>query len=195
VLGDRLSLAVRYVEILLEVAVPRGLLGPAEADRVWERHVLNSAAPAALLPPACCVLDVGSGAGLPGIVLALARPDVRVTLVERMQRRTVFLEECVAALGLGSRVQVRRARAEQLHGTVSADAVTARAVAPLHRLLPLCWPLVRPGGALLAIKGASAATELERDRIALPADACASVVQRDMGGLQEATLIVVRRPV
>jgi 16S rRNA (guanine527-N7)-methyltransferase len=160
VFGDRLSLAVRYGDGLAGPGVERGLIGPHETERLWHRHLLNSAAVAALIPPVSTVVDVGSGAGMPGIVLALARPDLRVILVESMLRRTAFLDEVVADLGLDG-VEVRRARAEDLRKPrLSADVVTARAVAPVDRLAGLAAPLLRPGGQLLALKGAAVAHEL-----------------------------------
>ena len=133
--GDRLPLAVAYADALAGDGVVRGLIGPREAPRLWERHLLNCALLTELIPPEASVLDIGSGAGLPGIVLAVARPDLTVVLVEPLARRTVFLSETVERLGL-SRTSVVRARAEEcreLSGT--ADVVTARAVAPLDRLV------------------------------------------------------------
>jgi len=186
-------LAVRYTGLLAHDGVDRGLIGPREIDRLWDRHVLNCAMPAELLPPACSVVDVGSGAGLPGIVLALARPDLQMTLVEPMQRRSVFLEECVAALALEAAVSVRRTRAEQLHGVLTADVVTARAVAPLRRLIPLCWPLVRRGGFVLAVKGSQARTELARDRDVLPPGTSGTVVQCGLGRIVPPTTVVLIR--
>lgn len=191
IFGDRLALAVRYVDLLATAGVERGLIGPREAGRLWDRHVLNCAVTAVLLPPACSVVDVGSGAGLPGIVLALARPDLRLVLVEPMHRRTVFLEECVAALALGDAVSIRRARAEQLHGLLSADAVTARAVAPLHRLLVWCCPLVRPGGALFALRGANVEAELSRE--VLPPGTSGSIVRCGEGQVDPTTTVLVVR--
>ncbi|HET6214755.1 MAG TPA: 16S rRNA (guanine(527)-N(7))-methyltransferase RsmG, partial [Micromonosporaceae bacterium] len=133
--GDQLPLAEVYAGLLATDGVVRGLLGPREADRVWDRHLLNCAAIAELIPFAAFVVDIGSGAGLPGIVLAVARPDLSVVLVEPLARRTAFLDEAVAVLGLAERVTVRRARAEECIGSHSlADVVTARAVAPLDRL-------------------------------------------------------------
>lgn len=154
--GDRLPLAQRYVDLLATTAVERGLVGPREAGRLWERHVLNCAPVAALCPQGEEVVDVGSGAGLPGLVLAVARPDLRVVLLEPLLRRVVWLTEVVEELGLD--VRVVRARAED-SGLRTGTAV-ARAVAPLERLAALCLPLLRPGGQLLALKGASAAEEL-----------------------------------
>jgi 16S rRNA (guanine527-N7)-methyltransferase len=154
--GERLPLAQRYVDLLATSAVERGLVGPREAGRLWERHVLNCAPVAALCPPDGDVVDVGSGAGLPGLVLAVARPDLRVTLLEPLLRRVVWLTEVVEELGLDARVV--RARAED--SGLRTGTVVARAVAPLERLAALCLPLLRPGGQLLALKGASAPEEL-----------------------------------
>ncbi len=170
--GDRLSLADAYAALLAGPGVVRGLIGPHEAERLWERHLLNSAAPAELIPENAEVLDLGSGAGLPGIPLALARPDLRFVLVEPMLRRTTFLDEAVAALGLGERVSVLRARGTELTRPL-ADVVVARAVAPLHRLAAEAVPLLRPGGLLLAWKGAGAADEVA---------AAAETVRRLTGG-------------
>ena len=155
--GDRLPLAIRYAELLATVGVERGLIGPRESERLWDRHLLGSAALAELVPPGTTVVDVGSGAGLPGIPLAMARPDLEVRLVEPMQRRVTFLTEVVAELGLS--ITVERARAEDLRKE-SVRMLTARAVAPLDRLLPLTLPALRPGGQLLAIKGQRAAEEI-----------------------------------
>lgn len=160
VFGDRLDLAVRYVELLATGAIDRGLIGPAEVPRLWVRHLINSAVLGELIPPSRRVLDIGSGAGLPGLALAIARPDLNVVLVEPLLRRSSWLEQTVQELGLGS-VEVRRGRAEELAGSMSAPVVTARAVAPLDRLATWCLPLVDPGGELLAIKGQSAQAELD----------------------------------
>jgi 16S rRNA (guanine527-N7)-methyltransferase len=162
--GGRLPLAVRYAELLITGGVVRGLIGPREAPRIWDRHLLNCAAVAELIPPDSTVVDVGSGAGLPGVVLAVARPDLSIVLVEPLARRTAFLLEVVAALGL-ARTAVVRARAEDCgRGGATpltpSDVVTARAVAPLDRLAAWCLPLVAPGGRLLALKGASATDEV-----------------------------------
>jgi 16S rRNA (guanine527-N7)-methyltransferase len=126
---------------------------------LWERHLLNCAVLTELLPPDVDVCDVGTGAGLPGVVIAIRRPDLRVTLIEPLLRRTTFLEEVVSILALDN-VEVVRARAEELHGSRSFDAVMSRAVAPLPKLLSWCLPLARAGGQVLAMKGASAADEL-----------------------------------
>ena len=141
--SERLALAERYAAILATDGVVRGLIGPREAPRLWERHLLNCAAVGALVPQGSTVCDVGSGAGLPGLVLAVARPDLEVELVEPLLRRTTFLNEAVAALELEN-VTVTRGRAEQLHGVRRFDVVTSRAVAPLTRLLEWSMPLVTP---------------------------------------------------
>jgi 16S rRNA (guanine527-N7)-methyltransferase len=159
VFGDRLALAERYAAILAGAGVQRGLIGPREAPRLWERHLLNCAVVGELLPPGARVLDVGSGAGLPGIVLAVARPDLEVTLLEPLARRATFLDEVVAELGL-STVAVVRGRAEEQASRLRFPVVTARAVAPLDRLVRWCLPLLEAGGRLLALKGVSAADEL-----------------------------------
>ncbi len=155
--GDRLNVAETYAGLLAGAAVDRGLLGPREVSRLWERHLLNCAALAPLIPTAANVVDVGSGAGLPGVVLAIARPDLRITLLEPLQRRAAYLEEVVATLAL-TNCSVRRERAEL--SRVSGDTVTARAVAPLGRLVAWCLPLTRPGGVVLALKGRSVAAEV-----------------------------------
>jgi 16S rRNA (guanine527-N7)-methyltransferase len=159
VFGDNLDLAVAFAELLGTDGVLRGLIGPREAPRLWERHLLNCAFLGELIEPGSAVLDVGSGAGLPGIVLAIARPDLSLVLVEPLARRCDFLVEAVDALGLGGRVEVVRCRAEEYPGE-PADVVTARAVAPLDRLAGWCLPLTRLGGRLLALKGASAVQEV-----------------------------------
>ncbi|SCL46051.1 16S rRNA (guanine(527)-N(7))-methyltransferase RsmG [Micromonospora yangpuensis] len=166
IFGDRLDLAAAYAELLVTDGVVRGLIGPREAPRIWERHLLNCAVVAERIPPDAVVIDVGSGAGLPGLALAIARPDLTVTLVEPLARRTVFLIEVVQQLGLAGRVRVFRGRADEAAtgstgtGPFSGDVVTARAVAPLDRLATWCLPLARRGGRLLALKGSSAAAEI-----------------------------------
>ncbi|KRE94158.1 16S rRNA (guanine(527)-N(7))-methyltransferase RsmG [Nocardioides sp. Soil774] len=157
--SERLPLAVRYTELLATEGVVRGLIGPREAPRLWDRHILNSAVLAEAVPADASVCDIGTGAGLPGLVLAIARPDVRITLVEPLLRRTTFLSEVVDELGL-THVTVRRGRAEDLHGVETFDVVTSRAVAPLERLLGWSMPLVAPTGAMVAMKGQSATEEI-----------------------------------
>ena len=160
IFGAALPVAERYAEFLAEAGVERGLIGPREAGRLWERHLINCAVVAEVIPERATVVDIGSGAGLPGVVLAIVRPDLSVTLLEPLLRRTAFLSECVSLLGLGN-VQVRRGRAEEVAKDYSADVVTARAVAPLDRLARWALPLLRPGGELLALKGERAAVELK----------------------------------
>ena len=157
--GPALPLVRRYGELLAGPGVERGLIGPREVDRLWERHLMNCAAVAELIPEGSHVVDVGSGAGLPGIVLALTRGDLRVTLLEPLLRRTVFLDECLDALELDN-AEALRGRAEEWAGRMGADVVTARAVAPMDRLVGWCLPLLRRGGRMLALKGESAAEEL-----------------------------------
>src|SRR3954465_7043555 len=168
VFGVRRSLAERYAEHLVTSGVERGLIGPREAPRVWDRHVLNCAVVAEIVPTGARLVDVGSGAGLPGIPLALARPDLEVVLVEPLARRVEWLREVIADLGVA--IQVERGRAEEAavrRRWEGADVVTARAVAPLARLAGWALPLLRTGGALLALKGASATDEAARDATAV----------------------------
>jgi len=163
-----LHLAGEYAELLSTAGVVRGLIGPREAPRIWERHLLNCAAVSELIPAGATVIDVGSGAGLPGIVLALARSDLLITLIEPLARRTAFLTEAVARLGLERSVTVIRGRAEECVGRLTpANIVTARAVAPLDRLAGWCLPLAMVGGRLLALKGASAVAEVAEHRKAV----------------------------
>jgi 16S rRNA (guanine527-N7)-methyltransferase len=164
--GTALPLAERYVELLIGPGVERGLIGPAEAGRIWDRHIMNCAALAELVPARCTLADLGSGAGLPGIVLAMLRPGADVTLIEPMARRVAFLTECVTALEL-DRVRVLRGRAEDLAGEISADIVTARAVAPLGRLAGWAVGICRPGGTVLAVKGAGAQDEVAESAVLL----------------------------
>jgi 16S rRNA (guanine527-N7)-methyltransferase len=159
VFGVRLAMAVEYARLLATDGVIRGLLGPREVPRLWDRHLLNSAVVADLIAPGATVTDVGSGAGLPGIPLALSRPDLDIVLLEPNLRRVVFLQEVIAALGL-DRVRVVRSRAENSADVPVADVVVARAVAPLARLAGWCLPLVRSGGSLIALKGSQASAEL-----------------------------------
>jgi 16S rRNA (guanine527-N7)-methyltransferase len=160
VFGDKIGQARRYAELLATDGVTRGLIGPRETERLWDRHLLNCAVVADLLPEHGELVDIGSGAGLPGVVLAMLRPGLSVILLEPLLRRAVFLGECVAELGLAN-ATVLRARAEDKAAAhIKADIATARAVAPLDRLTAWAAPLLRPGGELLAIKGQSAAEEL-----------------------------------
>ena len=187
-----------YATLLASAGVERGLIGPREVPRLWDRHLLNCAVAVPLVPADADVIDVGSGAGLPGIVWAIARPDLRVTCLEPLQRRATFLEEVVTALELGDRVQVVRARAEDIvrgRGPVTslrARVVTARAVAPLERLAGWTVPLVQPGGELLALKGRSAAEEVHASATVLERLGIASVevVECGLGVVDPPTTVV-----
>lgn len=161
--GDQLPLVRKYAALLTSAGVERGVVGPEEADRIWARHLLNCGAVARLIPARCSIVDLGSGAGLPGIVLAILLPGSTVTLLEPLARRVDFLRECVEALELAN-VQVLRGRAEEFAGRLSADVVVSRAVAPLDKLAGLSAGLVRPGGRVLAVKGASAEAEMAKAR-------------------------------
>ncbi|QWC86382.1 16S rRNA (guanine(527)-N(7))-methyltransferase RsmG [Nocardioidaceae bacterium] len=169
--GERFDIAQAYADWLAGAGVERGLIGPRETPRLWERHVLNCAVVAEAVPEGAHLCDVGTGAGLPGLVLAIARPDLTVTLVEPLLRRTTFLDEVVADLGL-DRVEVVRARAEEQHGRATYDVVTSRAVAPIDRLMRWCWPLAGPGGQVLAMKGSSVREEIATHRKALRRIGC-----------------------
>jgi 16S rRNA (guanine527-N7)-methyltransferase len=165
--GERQKEVARYAEILATWGIERGLVGPKEGDRIWDRHIANCIPVTTLLTnpsEGASLLDIGSGAGLPGIVIALARPDLKVTLLEPLQRRIDFLEEVVAELGI--EITVKRGRAESFKG--GFNFVTARAVAPLPKLATVSWHLVMGGGSLLAMKGESAAAELEAARVEAP---------------------------
>jgi 16S rRNA (guanine527-N7)-methyltransferase len=161
-----LALAEQFTAILTDSGVSHGLIGPREVPRLWERHVLNCAVIHPAIPADQMVIDVGSGAGLPGLALAIARPDLDVHLIEPMLRRTNWLAMAVGEMGL-SNVTVHRGRAEQFWGIMSAPVVTARAVARLSELATWCLPLLQPGGSLLAIKGSSVMEEVEADRAVL----------------------------
>lgn len=194
VFGDRLDRAIRYADLLATDGVERGLIGPREANRLWDRHLFNSAAISELVGKEERVVDAGSGAGLPGVPLALARPDLRVTLVEPMQRRVSFLREVVDDLGLD--VTVVRGRVEEAAVRDSiglVDVVTCRAVAGLDRLAEWCLPLVRPGGQLLAIKGEQARDEVERHRRVMKSLGAGTVRVMECGGefLDPPTTVVV----
>jgi 16S rRNA (guanine527-N7)-methyltransferase len=193
VFPEAADIAARYVELLATVGVERGLIGPREADRLWERHVFNSAAIADLVPEGVHVVDVGSGAGLPGIPVALRRPDLRVTLLEPLLRRATFLTEAVGILGLTDRVRVVRARAED-HAE-AYDAVLSRALAPLPRLLGWCLPLTARGGSVLALKGRTAQEELDTSADELRSQrVSADVISVEAyAGADPATVVRVRR--
>ncbi len=149
----------RFAHWLAGAGIERGFLGPREVDRIWDRHIANCAVVEELIPEGSKVFDIGSGAGLPGLVLAIVRPDITIGLIEPLMRRSEFLKEVVADLGITDQVIVMRGRAEELKGH-TAPIITARAVAPLAKLLTWSLPLTTKGGQILAMKGSSAATEI-----------------------------------
>ncbi|MCZ9884765.1 16S rRNA (guanine(527)-N(7))-methyltransferase RsmG [Arthrobacter sp. B2a2-09] len=178
IFGDRLGLAQRYVEHLATSGTERGLIGPREVPRLWSRHVLNCAVIESAIAHGSHVADVGSGAGLPGLCLAIARPDLELTLIEPLERRVIWLQEVVDDLGLGN-VTVMRTRAELAVGMVDADVVTARAVSALSKLAGLTIPLLNGKGEVVAIKGRSAAEEIEQ----------AAKVIRKLGGVETSVVV------
>lgn len=186
-------MARKYVSALATDGVVRGLIGPRESGRLWSRHLLNSGVVGPLLAVSELVVDVGTGAGLPGIPLAIARPDCRVALVEPLERRTIFLQEMVDSLGL-TNCRVVRGRADQVVDECGgADVVTSRAVAPLAKLAAWSAPLLRVGGRLLALKGASAADEIERDLSAVAAVGLIDLTVVTVGaGLVDPETVLVR---
>jgi 16S rRNA (guanine527-N7)-methyltransferase len=147
----------RYAQLLAGAGIERGLIGPKEGDRIWERHIANCIPITTIIPQGVRVVDIGSGAGLPGVVIALARPDLKVTLVEPLQRRVDFLNEIVAELSLD--IEVIRGRAERVKKQF--EVVTARAVAPLEKLMEISWHMIPKTGSLMAMKGESAADEIQ----------------------------------
>ncbi|GAC49596.1 ribosomal RNA small subunit methyltransferase G [Gordonia aichiensis NBRC 108223] len=165
VFGDRLGVAQQYCAILATDGIDHGLMGPREVPRLWDRHILNCACVEEVIESGESVVDIGSGAGLPGIPLAIARPDLTVTLIEPLLRRSEFLSRTVESLGLAVRVVRGRAEEKAVRAEVPlADVVTSRALAPLDRLSRWSAPLIRDGGRMIALKGSSAPDEIERDR-------------------------------
>ena len=185
--GTDLGAIDGYVELLTTRGTERGIIGPREAPRLWERHILNCVVVTPRLPREASVADVGSGGGLPGLVWAIARPDISVTLIEPLLRRTTFLTEAVDELGL-SNVTVLRARAEDV--SERYDVVTARAVAELGKLGTWCLPLVKPGGVMLALKGQSALTEVEVWTETLRSLGATDIVVASYGEAPTATTVV-----
>lgn len=176
-----------FAQILTSRGIQRGLIGPKEGDRIWERHIANSVPVTTLIPYGVRVVDIGSGAGLPGIVIALARPDLKMTLVEPLQRRVDFLNEVVAELDLP--IEIIRGRAEIVKKQF--EVVTARAVAPLEKLIQISWHMIPKGGALLAIKGESAAAELAATK--LKKGSSAQVHEISLPNLPVARVVEVRK--
>lgn len=192
--GERLPLAERYVEHLCGTGIEHGLLGPREVPRMWSRHVLNCAVLGPELPAGGTVADVGSGAGLPGIALALARPDVDFQLIEPMERRVQWMDTVVKDLGLDN-VELIRARAEEVTDEVMADVVTARAVSALKKLIPLTVPLLADDGELLLLKGRSVDQEITAARKLFSKHRLGRPVVEQLGeGLLEETTTVLRCP-
>jgi 16S rRNA (guanine527-N7)-methyltransferase len=196
--GARLGLAESYVDLLATDAVVRGLIGPRETARLWDRHLVNSAVVAELFPANARVVDVGTGAGLPGLALACLRPDLHIDLVDSLARRTVFLSEAVAALGFGARVRVITGRVEDkdVRAEVGqAQWVTARAVAPLDRLARWCLPLLAPDGRLVALKGARAEQEITEfgRAVRVAGGTEIEVIECGVGRLAEPTRVVRMR--
>ena len=168
IFGGALTAAVQFAELLAAVGIERGLIGPREVDRLWDRHLLNSAVVGERIPNGARVIDIGSGAGLPGIPLILARPDLDVTLLEPMARRVAWLEEVVQTVRLSATVVRGRAEEPEIKRQLAgADVVVARAVAPLDKLWGWTAPLLRQGGRLVALKGESAEAEVSRDGAAV----------------------------
>lgn len=196
VFGARLVVAEQFVAALRARGVTLGLVGPRELDRLWERHLLNCALVTELVESSATVTDVGSGAGFPGLVMAMRRPDLRLTLIESMGRRASWLEEMARDLELMN-VRVYRGRAQDARDMAVADVVTARAVAPLTRLLELTWPLCRPGGLVLALKGEQAEREIDDARAWLSRSGVSEVrVETLSSGMPwSARIVVVRKPV
>lgn len=195
IFGERIDVARRYAQWLETAGIQRGLIGPREIPRIWSRHILNSAVLGEVIEDGQCVIDVGSGAGLPGIPLAIARPRVKVQLLEPLLRRTKFLEEVVADLQLDN-VEVHRGRAEEkpiIRELSGADVVTSRAVAPLGKLCAWSLPLAKVGGAMKALKGSSVTEEIERDaqEINKAGGGSREVVELGAGLLEEPTFAVI----
>ncbi|SDB97620.1 16S rRNA m(7)G-527 methyltransferase [Raineyella antarctica] len=196
VFGSQEPVIRAYADILATRGIEWGLLGPRETPRLWERHLFNCAALLPLLPPSAVVCDVGSGAGLPGLVLAIGRPDLRVTLVEPLQRRVAFLEQAIDELALGSRVEVLHGRAEDFHAGAGFDVVTSRAVGALSKLVGWSAPLMGRNGEVLALKGASAADEIDKATKELrKAGLVADILQVRADPRTEATSVVRLRRV
>lgn len=178
----------KYAHWLETAGIERGLMGPREADKIWDRHIANCAVVQELIKPETSVIDIGSGAGLPGLVLAIVRPDIHMTLVEPLLRRCEFLSEVVADLNLSERVDVRRGRADEMKG-LTAWVVTSRAVAPMTKLISWSMPLVKNGGEILAMKGSSAQREIDEAAKVLK-NRTAQIVQCGEGIVDPLTTVV-----
>ena len=195
VFGDRLAVATRFAEVLADTGVSLGLIGPREVPILWERHILNCAVVHEAFPQGAAIADVGSGAGLPGLALAIARPDLRLHLVEPLLRRSTWLDSAVDALGLDN-VTVIRARAEEVHGQLHVPYATARAVARIDKLARWTFPLLVPGGQLVALKGSSAADELAaQEKVLRRLGMSDAVIETYGSGLLDPPTLVVRATV
>ena len=191
IFGDQLGVAERFAGILADTGVSHGLIGPREVPRLWERHVLNCAVAHTAFPEGATIIDVGSGAGLPGLALAVARPDLHVHLVEPMLRRTTWLSTTIAELGLDN-CTVHRGRAEEFQGRLRAPFATARAVARIDRLARWTFPLLDDGGTLVALKGDRAVVELDEERRVLERLGMVSAAIRTYGaGLLEVPTVTM----
>jgi len=191
--GDRIGALRAFADDLGARGETLGLIGPLEAPRLWTRHLLNSAVLAPLLRSGALVADVGTGGGMPGLVLAIVRPDVRFVLIEPMERRCAWLNEQVERLEL-DHVEVRRGRAEEYHGAFEVDQLTARAVSALRKLIPVTAPLVRDGGELLLLKGSGVGAEIEAARKPLRSFGVTDVTVEELGGgLSETTRVLRAR--
>lgn len=186
-----MPVAERFAALLADTGVSHGLIGPREVPILWERHILNCAVVHEAFPEGAELVDVGSGAGLPGLALAIARPDLQVHLVEPMLRRTAWLDRAVTELGL-DQVSVHRGRAEELHGTLTVPYATARAVARVDKLARWTFPLLRDGGTLVALKGSSAADELAtQERVLRRLGMTSSAVRAYGAGLLEVPTVTL----
>ena len=188
---ERFQEARAYAEFLKSAGIERGLIGPREADRIWERHILNCIPVSTLMKNGATVIDIGSGAGLPGVVIALARPDLKVTLLEPLARRIDFLNGVASELGLD--ITIKKGKAESEKGLF--DLVTGRAVAPLPKFVEISWHLVKPGGAILAMKGEAAQAEIEAFKAGKPPKNAVSVElhQIKLGDLEPSRIVEVRK--
>jgi 16S rRNA (guanine527-N7)-methyltransferase len=194
-LGQGYDTLVRFHDRLRDEGEVRGLIGPREVSRLWERHILNSAAVVPYLAGASSVADVGSGAGLPGVVVAILRPDLDVHLIEPMERRTAWLTEIADDLGLGN-VQVKRGRVDEYHDALEVDIVTSRAVAGLAKLARMSLPLVRRGGAMVVLKGRNVAQEIDPARKVLRSFKASEpeiLEGSTVPGVESTTIVRIRR--
>jgi 16S rRNA (guanine527-N7)-methyltransferase len=194
-LGERYDVVRAFTEKLRAEGELRGLIGPREVPRLWERHILNSAAVVPFLSGARTIADVGSGAGLPGVVIAAMRPDAEVVLIEPMERRTAWLTHVAGELNL-TNVDVKRGRAEEFHDAFEVDAVTSRAVAALSKLARMSLPLVRRGGELVVLKGRNVAREIDPARKVLRSFKAGEpeiLEGRTVDGVESTTVVRIRR--